>query len=592
LREFFRITGHKSIYLTSAFVGIISGVFVSIFSLLLEIFSHWVSGVNDFYLEQVLYNQSEGGFQLDYSLQAALLALFLPTLGGLISGLLVYIFAPEASGMGTDSMIYAFHHKEGRMDPKVPFVKSLATIVTLTSGGSGGKEGPISQIGAGLGSLIADLVKAGARARRTLLLAGTAGGLGAIFHAPLGGALTAVEMVYKEDVEGDALLPCILSSSTAYLVVQKIFSKSTVFSLKSNVSYSYTEFPFYFLLGVLCYFFGKIFILFFRKIQLFFENLKILPFFKPAIGGFFVGMVALFFPEATGTGEKFLQKLLNGEFLDLYGANSHTSLIIFLVLLILKIFTTTFTVASGGSAGVFGPSLFTGAMVGGACSILASAFLGPVSEAGFMLVGMGAFYSGIASAPIAGMIMVCEMVGSYELLPPLMIVTIISFTLSGKLSIYQNQLLNRFSTPAHFWDMNQDIMSNIKLMHIQDSFRRLAVVKKDISIKALEAKAEEIHASDFVVINSDYSYFGFLSLRKLKNFYESREHIRDFVLIMDLADTELSPVSIKGTLKDAFDSILMNDIDKVPIVNENGLLLGYLRISDLFNIYYKHMRKK
>ncbi|MCB1179774.1 MAG: chloride channel protein, partial [Leptospiraceae bacterium] len=513
-------------------------------------------------------------------------------IGGILSGLLVYIFAPDASGMGTDSMISAFHHKEGKMNARVPIIKSLATIVTLSTGGSGGKEGPIAQIGAGFGAFIADLIKAGARARRTLLLAGTAGGLGAIFHAPLGGALTAAEMVYKEDVESDALVPCIISSSTAYLVSEKIFPKGTVFHLKQEVVYSYQEFPFYILLGVLCYLFGKGFIAFFNHTQKKFENLRIPGYIKPAIGGFLVGLVALFFPESAGTGEHYLQRILNGEFFNIYGSSAGMAFLLFFILFILKMLTTSFTIGSGGSAGVFGPSLFAGGMVGGAVAVLAGLFLGPVSEVGFMLVGMGAFYSGIASAPIAGMIMVCEMIGSYELLPPLMIVTIISFTLSNKMSIYRSQLLNRFSSPAHFWDMNHDIMANIRLYNISEYLRRIALVKSDTPLKLIEKKAEEFHASDFIVINNENQYFGFFSMRKMKNLSDARSYLGDLILVQEVADQHVPAVVATDTLKDAFNVILNYDIDKVAVTRTDGFVLGYLKISDLFNIYYKYIKKK
>lgn len=592
MRQFFRITGQKSVYIASAFVGILSGLFASLFAFLLEWLTHFVYTLNKSHTEKTFFFFPDYGFNLDYSLSTAVLVLLLPVIGGLFSGVITTYFAPEALGMGTDSMIEAFHHKEGRMNPRVPLIKSIATIFTLSSGGSGGKEGPISQIGAGLGSLVADIVQAGARARRSLLLAGTAGGLGAIFHAPLGGALTAAEMVYKEDVEADALIPCILSSSTAYLVSQKISEKSTVFQLNNEISYDYHEFPFYFLLGFLCYYFGKWFILWFTKVQTTFQKWDFPNFLKPAIGGIFVGIVALFFPEVTGTGEQFLQRILNGEFKSLYATPDYISIILFLFLFVLKAFTTSLTIGSGGSAGVFGPSLFLGGMVGGACAILAKVFLGiQVSEVSFMLVGMGAFYSGIASAPIAGMIMVCEMIGSYELLPPLMIVTIISFTLSGQISIYKNQLLNRFSSPAHFWDMNQDIMSKIRLHNISESFRRYAIVPYDTTLTKLEKLSEEIHASDFVVTDRENKYFGFLSLRKIKNYHESRDYIRDLVIVMDVTDTSVPAVPVTGTLKDAFDIILKEDIDKVPIVRTDGFVLGYLRISDLFNIYYKFIKK-
>lgn len=593
MRQFFRITGQKSVYIASAFVGILSGLFASLFAFLLEKLTHQVYFLNHAHSEKVFFFFPDCGFNLNYDLATAFLVVLFPVLGGLFSGIVTTFFAPEAHGMGTDSMIEAFHHKEGRMNPKIPFIKSIATILTLSSGGSGGKEGPISQIGAGLGSLVADVVKAGARARRALLLAGTAGGLGAIFHAPLGGALTAAEMVYKEDVEADALIPCILSSSTAYLVNQKFFSNDTVFQLKNEVSYDYYEFPFYFLLGFLCYYFGKWFILFFNKVQEVFQAWKFPIFLKPAIGGMFVGLVALLFPEVTGTGEKFLQRLLNGEFQTIYSTPYYFSILLFLILFALKTFTTSLTIGSGGSAGVFGPSLFLGGLVGGMSATIAKVFLGiQVSEVSFMLVGMGAFYSGIASAPIAGMIMVCEMIGSYELLPPLMIVTIISFTLSGQISIYKNQLLNRFSSPAHFWDMNQDIMSKIRLHNISEYFRRYAIIPYDKTLSNIEKLSEEIHASDFVVTSRDNYYFGFLSLRKLKHYHESRDYIQNLVIAMDLADTNVPPVPVTGTLKDAFDTILREDIDKVPIVRTDGFVLGYLRISDLFNIYYKFIKKK
>ncbi len=592
MRQFFRITGQKSVYIASAFVGVLSGLFASLFAFLLDWLTHIIYSFNLAHAEKTFFFYPDHGFNLNYTLHTAILVLLLPILGGLLSGVVTTYFAPEALGMGTDSMIESFHHKEGRMNPRVPFIKSIATILTLSSGGSGGKEGPISQIGAGLGSLVADIVQAGARARRSLLLAGTAGGLGAIFHAPLGGALTAAEMVYKEDVEADALIPCILSSSTAYLVSQKFFEQSTVFQLKNSVSYNYQEFPFYFLLGFLCYYFGKWFILFFTKVQSIFQGWNFPNFIKPAIGGVFVGLVALLFPEVTGTGEKFLQRALNGEIQAIYGISGYFALFLFLLLFVLKTVTTSLTIGSGGSAGVFGPSLFLGGMLGGMASVIAKVFLSvQVSEVSFMLVGMGAFYSGIASAPIAGMIMVCEMIGSYELLPPLMIVTIISFTLSGQISIYKNQLLNRFSSPAHFWDMNQDIMSKIQLQTIMESFRRYAIISYDTTITKLEKLSEEIHASDFVVTDKENKYFGFLSLRKIKDYHESRNYVRDFIIVMDITDTTVPAVPISGTLKDAFDIILKEDIDKVPIVRNDGFVIGYLRISDLFNIYYKFIKK-
>ena len=142
----------------------------------------------------------------------------LPVVTGLLSGLIVYRFAPEAEGHGTDAMIDAFHNKKGNIRGRVPLIKGIATLLTLSGGGSAGREGPIAQIGAGIGSKIANLLGLSDKERRILLLAGCGGGLSAIFRAPLGGALTSIEVLYRRDFETEALIPTIISSITAYII--------------------------------------------------------------------------------------------------------------------------------------------------------------------------------------------------------------------------------------------------------------------------------------------------------------------------------------------------------------------------------------
>jgi len=560
-------------------VGIIAGSFASLFSYLLKLV---VSTTNQLTQIPSTYKPISYPFVLDSVL---LFTVLLPVFGGLVSGLFIYVFCKEAEGMGTDSMIYSFHHREGKINSLVPFIKSISTIITLSTRGSGGKEGPISQIGAGIGSIVGDFLGAGARARRTLLLAGTAGGLGAIFHAPLGGAITAAEMVYKEDVESDALIPCILSSGTAFLVTEFISGKSKVYHLENVVSYTAREFPFYLLLGILCYLGGKGFIFLFNYISNIFKNLNIKFYYKPAIGGIFCGLIYIFFPEVSGTGDEFIEDSLQGVNDFIKSNNILNSIIIYLLLFLLKIIATSFTVGSGGSAGVFGPSLFAGCMLGGAMAQFTQYFLGnSVNPIGFMLVGMGAFYSGVASAPIAGMIMVCEMVGNYELLPPLMLVTILSVSLGNRMTIYKSQLLNRFSTPAHFWDMNQDIMDKIFLKDISEFIRKLAIVESNVKLEKLRKRAIEIQASDFVVSDKGL-YVGVLSLRKLST------TMIEQIEMGDICDKKIPAILITSSLKSAFHTLLEFDIDKVPVIDLNNTLIGYLRISDLFRIYYKHIKK-
>ncbi len=587
LSSLLRIRDQKSIYFSSVFVGILSGLFASGFSYSLQLATQTISTITknshqkeSFFLSSIPFTFS----------QTNLVFFLLPIFGGLSSGLVVYLFCKDAEGMGTDSMIYSFHQREGKMDSKVPFVKSIATIFTLSGSGSGGKEGPISQIGAGIGTIVADILGSGARARRTLLLAGTAGGLGAIFHAPLGGAITAAEMVYKEDVESDALIPCILSSGTAFLVAEFFTGKTKVFQLKDSVSYSANEFPFYMLLGILCYLGGKSFIYLYTKIQEFSNNISLPFYLKPALGGLLCSLLYLFFPEVSGTGDEFIEDSLQNQTRVLASHQSISPIVLYFLLFLFKILATSLTVGMGGSAGVFGPSLFSGCMLGGAMALVAESFLGMGnSPAGFMLVGMGAFYSGVASAPIAGMIMVCEMVGNYELLPPLMLVTILSVSLGNRMTIYKSQLLNRFSTPAHFWDMNQDIMDKIYLKDIPEFIRTLAILDSKTAIESLRKKALELQASDFIVSDNG-KYFGVLSLRKVNTILDMGDG-NSKLPIGELCDTKISPILITASLKSAFYTLLEFDIDKAPIIDFDNKLIGYLRISDLFRIYYKHIKK-
>ncbi|TGL73678.1 chloride channel protein [Leptospira yasudae] len=599
----FRISGRRSLYFYCILTGIVSGLGAFVFSRILAVCEY-------LFLERAAglsLPHASGEFLIDSNdvLHWGIpfsdeyrpwLLFFLPIIGGLLTGWIVNRFSPESGGTGSDAMIDSFHNQEGRMNPVVSLIKSIATVFTLASGGSGGKEGPISQIGAGFGSLLATLLKAGARARRTLLLAGTAGGLGAIFHAPLGGALTSVEMIYREDIESDSLIPCIISSVSAYLVYCALNGFNTVYRVADTEFSRYTDLIFYLGLGVLCFLCGDAFIRFFRKVQNFSIRLKISPIIKPALGGIVIGTVGLFLPETIGTGAGVLQVALDGKdpvgtqgiFSSMFQTTGLWLVALFFILAGMKILTTSFTIGTGGSAGMFGPSLFIGGMLGGGVGTLAKVLVYPdLSVASFILVGMGAFYAGVASAPIAGMIMICEMIGSYTLLPPLMVVSILTFVLSHKLSLYRAQKETRFQSPAHFWDMNRDFLEEIQVRSCRNRLRTIAVAQEHRLLSELEEEALKIQASDYVIVNQDNRYLGILSLRKARHTLESRNVAGNLITVGDVTDTSAP----SGTLDDSLASLLKNlidqDLDKIAIVDEDRFI-GYLRFADLMKIYFEN----
>ncbi|TGK21030.1 chloride channel protein [Leptospira fluminis] len=626
LRSFLKIGGRRSLYLYCLLTGIVSGLGAFAFSRALAwgefLMLYTFAGMNN--------THPNGEYYVDLNPDPNLrvgrwVLLFLPVVGGLVTGWIVTRFSKDSAGTGTDSMIDSFHNKEGKMEARVPFVKSISTIFTLSSGGSGGKEGPISQIGAGFGSLVATITGAGARARRTLLLAGTAGGLGAIFHAPLGGALTAVEMIYREDIESDSLIPCIISSVTAYLTYSGLNGFGSVYRVPEIGFEEYPELFFYAVLGILCFLNGSLFIHIFRKIQDWAVGWKIPDWLKPAIGGIPVGLIGFFLPEVIGTGAGVLQDALDGKqifeayipnVLDTLGIDkipdaiglqedgilSTTNLqkefavkrnlllvLFFFGFAFLKILTTSFTIGTGGSAGMFGPALFIGGMLGGAVGTVTKMALSTsVSVSSFILVGMGAFYAGIASAPIAGMVMICEIIGSYSLLPPLMVVSIISFVMSHKLTLYRNQKENRFQSPAHYWDMNRDVLEGITVEQISSLLRNIAVVRSSVLLSELEKESMKIQASDYVVLNEKEKYLGILSLRKIRHSPESREFATNLITVGDVADSAVPAASLDQSLASVLKLLLEFDLDKIAVTTTEGKeFLGYLRYAELMKVYFE-----
>ncbi|MBW2646899.1 MAG: chloride channel protein, partial [Deltaproteobacteria bacterium] len=425
----------------------------------------------------------------------------LPAVGGLISGLIVYTFAPEAEGHGIDAMLDAFHNKEGQIRGRVPFVKAIASIITLASGGSVGREGPIAQIGAGFGSWVGRVFHLSPKERRLLLLAGTAGGLGAIFRAPLGGAITSIEILYKEDLETEAIIPCIISSVMAYIIFTHVFGHQPIFETPVFEFTNPLEMIFYTILGLICAPLGILYIkLFYGCRDRIFKKIPIKPHYVPAIGGLGVGLLGLLTPTILGGGYGVIQKAIFSEL----------GIGIMAAIVLLKMLATAFTIGSGGSGGVFGPSLFIGGMIGGVVGHVAHQIApGVVTDPGaFVLVGMASFFAGVANAPIGALLMVSEMTGSYSLLPQLMLISGISLLFSRKWSIYENQVKNKFSSPAHIGDATINVMKglNVKDIFRPDSY--IIPLPEDLRLRQLAGVVANSKESFFPVINEDFKLVG------------------------------------------------------------------------------------
>jgi CIC family chloride channel protein len=389
------------------------------------------------------------------------LLLFLPAAGALVSGLISQL-APETRGGGGDAMITAFHQQGGVIRKRVAGVKLLASLFTLGTGGAGGREGPTMQIGGALGSWVGKVLNVTTAERRILMVAGVAAGIAAVFRTPLGAALLAVEVLYRDDFESDALIPAVLASVTAYSVVISIFGESTLFAHPGRFPFVIKHLWLYGILAVLVTMLASVFLSSLRAVQRLSAALKVPEWVKPGLGGAALGLFCV--PIILFVGWRLAQPgqgvgLLGGGYgavqVAITGAAwlptgwAGAALLLFLCLA--KIVASSLTIGSGGSAGDFAPSLVIGGLFGGAFGRAAQMLTGDprIDPGAFALVAMGTFYGGVSHTPLSSLVLVCELAGSYDLLVPLMLAEGIAFIALRKKSLYRAQIPTQRESPVH-----------------------------------------------------------------------------------------------------------------------------------------------
>ncbi len=388
------------------------------------------------------------------------LLVIVPAIGGLLCGL-VARYVPEVRGGGADFAIDAFHHHGGVIRRRVIWAKPLASFFTLGTGGAGGREGPTMMIGAAIGSGLGRALSLGARERRILLVAGIAAGISAVFRTPLGAAILAVEVLYRDDFESDALVPCILASVVSYSIVISLFGESTLLAHSARYPFTPSHLPLYALLAVFIAGMGWLSLEVFGGMRRVMRRLPGPEWVRPAWGGLFLGafvtpliLLSADLVDAQGQGLGLLgggygaaQTAITGAaWLPLGWAGAG-----FLFLLALaKLFAAALTIGSGGSAGDFAPSLAIGGLMGGAFGRAAQLLIDPSIDPGaFALVGMGAFYGGVAHVPLSALVLVCELAGNYDLLVPLMLALGVSIVALRRRTLYEAQVPSQSDSPSH-----------------------------------------------------------------------------------------------------------------------------------------------
>ncbi|MBU6469313.1 MAG: chloride channel protein [Gammaproteobacteria bacterium] len=448
MRWLLRLDRTARLVILSLVLGVVGGAGAQLFLWLLHLGEALIytpiTGAHFLSVKSALALEQAPAYHLNWRIPLA------TTAGGLLAGFLVYTFAPEAEGHGTDAAVKAFHQTKGLIRARVPLVKTIASAITIGSGGSAGREGPTAQIAAGVGSILGKLLRLPEDERRYMVLMGMAAGLSAIFKSPLGTAIFSVEILYSGMAfEGAALLYCVIAAAVAYAITGAIEGWSPLFILPTEGFGAAGDLAWYGVLGVISGLVAALLPTVFYGIRDQFHKLHIPNHFKPALGGLVVGIIGIFLPEVLGGGYGYMQLALQG--------GTAIALWLLLLLALFKIVTLSLTIGSGGSGGVFAPSLYIGAMLGAALAMLLHMFgITSISSTGMAVVGMAAVFAGAARVPIATLVMVAEMTGGYHLIMPTMLAVALSYLVQFGLTrhakyptLYEAQVVAPIDSPAH-----------------------------------------------------------------------------------------------------------------------------------------------
>ena len=515
LFRFFSFRGEFDIRLAGrwlvwgSIVGIVSGVGAILFQTLLGIIKEF-SLVHLMGLQLVKPGGEVDFLNLKTGTFNPYFVVIIPVIGGLIVAFIIRKFAPEAEGHGTDEAIRAFHKKRGMIRPQVPLVKLLASAISIGTGGSGGREGPIAQIGAGFGSFLATRFNMSAKTRRWLLAAGMGAGIGSIFRAPLAGAIFAAEVLYaSEEVETEVLLPATVSSIIAYSTYSIRFGWGHIFTDVGQHGFSNAlELIPYTIEALILTVAAFVFVKTFYGVRKVFSRWNISAYLKPAIGGLLTGGLALMLILITSD-TKYIVDVMSGGYGILQeifrDGISKIGIGILLLVSIGKILTTSFTISSGGSAGVFGPSMVIGGTLGASLGyIMQLIFPGiTIYPATFAIVGMAGFFAAAAKTPLSTIIMVSELTGNYALLMPSMWVCSISYLFARGWSIYESQVPGKFYSQAHLGEFAPDIFETISVREAFKKSRKFITIKSSASIQNVLLATSNTPQRIFPVINDD-----------------------------------------------------------------------------------------
>jgi len=555
----------KSMFVLSAIVGVGVGLAAVLF--------RWMI---DFFHGLFFHNLHDW-----LSFMGSFSIIVIPVIGAILFSPLIYYFAREAKGHGVPEVMLAMERNGGKIRPIVAVIKSLASSLCIGSGGSAGREGPVVQVGAALGSTLGQFFSLNDEKIKNLVACGAAGGIAATFNAPIGGLFFALEVILR-DFSARRISNVVIASVTASVIAKIFLGNETFIATPAYSIKSPVELIFYIGLGLVVAPCAIFFVRMLYKFEDVFEDLKTHELFKPVIGALFLGIIGLFFPQVFGVGYE-----------NIEGAVNATMLLHFLLILIpLKMLAVCFTLGSGGSGGVFAPSLVMGSLVGGAFGMILSLIFPEmgIQPGAYALVGMAAFFSSSAHAPMAAFLIMFELTGDYLIILPLMLAVTISTAFSEKLhreSIYTLKLFRKGIDVKR--ERVRDIMESIKVGEIIG--KASASVLPSAPIDEIIRLVEKENRASVTVVDKEGVFHGIITLDLIIPLLRNRESLQYVIVAQDIAK-DVPCIAESASLKDAMKSLVECHMDILPVVKmvgESTKLTGTISKDDLLSAYRREV---
>lgn len=497
--------------------------------------------------------------------------IFIPALGGLLVGPLIAKISPETKGHGVPEVILAVAKNEGRIRPRVALTKVLASSLTIGSGGSAGREGPIVQIGSAIGSNLARLLKEPPEMIRVLVACGAAGGIAASFNAPLAGVVFSMEVILREFAT-KAFAMVVISSVTASVFARIMLGEDAFFYVPPYEMHNPWEILAYALLGVGAALVARFFISTLYSVEDRFDKLPIPDMFKPALGGLLLGALAYQIPQIRGTGYASVEAALRGDL----------TLSVLVLLFLGKIIGTSLTLGSGSSGGIFAPTLFFGAMFGGIFARLIHTIFPmlAIEPGAYAVVSMGAMFSGVAFSPITSILVIFEMTHDYGLILPMMVACVLSALVSRGLSpdsIYTLKLSRRgikIESPE-----GSDILSRMKVD--QAMSRKVETLPQAMTLELLIKKVRRSPHSGFPVVDSADQLVGLVTYEELREGLMADRSTP--IVVADLMRQDPPTAYPDEFLEDVVSRMRHHDIGRIPVISRktHNKVLGIITDQDI-----------